>query len=293
LSRAQYSQEQTQVKINGYWVPQEYGEFIYGRTAWSDRLKIPEQQLRTIMKRLEKDNMIINTKKSTPRCSVFLVVNYAKFNQRTNQPINQLNPLETQEFYGNANQPINQLTNQRTTSEQPATNQRLTTIKKEKIDNTGKKDKKEEELSSNNSYSNEQLDAYINPENVYINPENDYINSKSEVNKIEGDGEKKKTRERKKVYIVEENAKSAYGSQNNVMMTFDELERLRIDFPEYADSAIEYFSKYIAEKDYKSKSHNLAIRRWVIDACKKQNANGLNQKTQTFGKTEAERIRSL
>jgi len=36
------------------------------------------------------------------------------------------------------------------------------------------------------------------------------------------------------------------------------------------DAAIEFLSGYIEEKGYKSKSHYLAIRRWVIDAVSKQ-----------------------
>ena len=36
------------------------------------------------------------------------------------------------------------------------------------------------------------------------------------------------------------------------------------------DRAIKFLDEYIEEKDYKSKSHNLAIRRWVIDAVSKE-----------------------
>ena len=37
------------------------------------------------------------------------------------------------------------------------------------------------------------------------------------------------------------------------------------------------FDEYIEEKGYKSKSHNLAIRRWVIDAVKEQEAKKQRQ----------------
>lgn len=72
--------------------------------------------------------------------------------------------------------------------------------------------------------------------------------------------------------------KSMYGSQANVALTFDELERLRIKYPDDADDAIEFLSQYIGEKSYKSQSHSLAIQRWVVDAVKekkkKSNAYG-------------------
>lgn len=54
------------------------------------------------------------------------------------------------------------------------------------------------------------------------------------------------------------------------MLTVEEYDRLKNDFPLLADSAIEFLSGWIEEKGYQSKSHNLAIRRWVIDAVQKQ-----------------------
>lgn len=64
--------------------------------------------------------------------------------------------------------------------------------------------------------------------------------------------------------------KGIYGQFQNVLLTNDEYVRLKSDFPLLVDSAIEFLSGYIEEKGYKSKSHNLAIRRWVIDAVSKQ-----------------------
>ena len=63
--------------------------------------------------------------------------------------------------------------------------------------------------------------------------------------------------------------KNIYGSFQNVLLTEEEYERLKSEFDCAAD-AIEFLSAYIAEKGYKSKSHNLAIRRWVIDAVRKK-----------------------
>ena len=64
--------------------------------------------------------------------------------------------------------------------------------------------------------------------------------------------------------------KVVYGQFQNVLLTDDEYGRLKMDFPLLVDAAIEFLSGYIEEKGYKSKSHNLAIRRWVIDAVSKQ-----------------------
>lgn len=63
--------------------------------------------------------------------------------------------------------------------------------------------------------------------------------------------------------------KNKYGSFKKVLLTLDEYERLLKDYPNDALRAIEFLDAYIAEKGYKSKSHNLAIRRWVMEAINK------------------------
>jgi len=57
------------------------------------------------------------------------------------------------------------------------------------------------------------------------------------------------------------------GELGNVRLTQEELDRLRADYPD-ADEAIDWFSLYVADRGYKSKgkTHNLAIRRWVVTA---------------------------
>jgi hypothetical protein len=134
LLRTQYSKEQTQNFFNGTWITQEYGEFVYGRESWSKQLQVPEQRLRTIMKKFEKEGMICNTKKVYPKCSLLSVANYAKFNRQPNQQSNQQNVLQPQSLDGD----VNQQSNHTSTGDQPAINRRSTTIKKDNID---KKDK--------------------------------------------------------------------------------------------------------------------------------------------------------
>ena len=65
--------------------------------------------------------------------------------------------------------------------------------------------------------------------------------------------------------------KHKHGQFQNVLLTDVEFEKLGDDFgTDLRDSAIAFLDAYIEEKDYKSKSHNLAIRRWVIDAVKER-----------------------
>jgi len=63
------------------------------------------------------------------------------------------------------------------------------------------------------------------------------------------------------------------GSQQNVLLTDSEKENLEEEHgKEFIAECIEFYSLYKAEKDYKSKSDNLAIRRWVLDAVKERRA---------------------
>lgn len=65
-------------------------------------------------------------------------------------------------------------------------------------------------------------------------------------------------------------AKQKYGEYQNVLLTENEYENLANSFGyDLANKAIAFLDAYIEEKGYKSKSHNLAIRRWVIDAVSK------------------------
>jgi len=65
--------------------------------------------------------------------------------------------------------------------------------------------------------------------------------------------------------------KHKHGDFQHVLLTENEFAKLANDFGvELRDKAIKFLDEYIEEKGYKSKSHNLAIRRWVIDAVKEQ-----------------------
>lgn len=73
--------------------------------------------------------------------------------------------------------------------------------------------------------------------------------------------------------------KDIYGEFHNVKLTEKEAERLRDEFGDNAIGMVEYLSAYKVEKNYKTKSDYLTIKRWVADAFFKslnQNNNGNN-----------------
>lgn len=73
----------------------------------------------------------------------------------------------------------------------------------------------------------------------------------------------------------EKNEKNIYGEQKNVLLTEDEFNKLASAFPNIYLDCIEFLSSYIVEKNYKSESHYLAIRRWVKDAVKQKPKEGV------------------
>lgn len=94
---------------------------------------------------------------------------------------------------------------------------------------------------------------------------------KAKEKKKENEKEKKKENENNNINISKKPPKIKHGEFNNVALTEAEFEKLINDYgSELTYKAIKFLDEYIEEKNYKSRSHNLAIRRWVIDAVKQQ-----------------------
>lgn len=100
------------------------------------------------------------------------------------------------------------------------------------------------------------------PDYVYINEVNDGRNSVNDVRNTQSRVEKSREEKSKEI-------KHLYGEYQNVRLTDKEFEKLTNDFgSDLLAKAIKRLDEYIEEKGYKSKSHNLAIRRWVVGAVK-------------------------
>ena len=65
--------------------------------------------------------------------------------------------------------------------------------------------------------------------------------------------------------------KHKHGDYGHVLLSDKDYKKLVADFgSDMMLAAVKYLDEYIEEKGYKSKNHNLAIRRWVIDAVKER-----------------------
>lgn len=82
---------------------------------------------------------------------------------------------------------------------------------------------------------------------------------------IETESEKEKSKK------VAKPPKHTYGEYQHVLLTDQEREKLFKAYGEYTTSeCIRFLDEYIEEKGYKSKSHYLAIQRWVVNAVKEK-----------------------
>ena len=76
--------------------------------------------------------------------------------------------------------------------------------------------------------------------------------------------------------------KHKHGEFQHVLLTDTEHKNLVAAFgSDLTQKAIDFLDAYIEEKGYKSKSHNLAIRRWVIDAVKDRGRKQPQQKQES------------
>ena len=92
--------------------------------------------------------------------------------------------------------------------------------------------------------------------------------------------------------------KHKHGQYKKVLLTEDEYKRLCDEFGfDMTVKAVDFLDAYIEEKGYKSKSHNLAIRRWVMDAVKESKPrytkSNVMQPSLEMGNAELEAIQRL
>jgi hypothetical protein len=84
--------------------------------------------------------------------------------------------------------------------------------------------------------------------------------------------------------------KHKYGEYKNVLLTDDEYIRLNNDYSN-CDELIKYLDEYIEMKGYKAKSHNLAIRKWVVSAVEEHNKK--NKMPNWFDKNMEKDLKNL
>ena len=76
-------------------------------------------------------------------------------------------------------------------------------------------------------------------------------------------------------------SKHKHGEYKNVLLKDEELQKLQKEYQNW-EELIKYLDEYIEMKGYKAKSHYLCIKKWVVDAVKRQNGNSNNRAKEAF-----------
>ena len=109
------------------------------------------------------------------------------------------------------------------------------------------------------------------------------VENRLQLNTNKSNTDKQNTKNNKK------EPKHTFGEYKNVQLTDDEYQKLNNEYGLVGtEKIITYLDEYIEEKGYKSKSHYLAIKRWVADATNKKNNTTTDRKP-----TLLERINNL
>ena len=118
----------------------------------------------------------------------------------------------------------------------------------------------------NGAFTGYEYNVYEKPYTENPNTDKPISENPTQLNNKELNNNKLNNKEYKEKNIK----KRKYGEYQNVLLTDKEYEKLQDDYVN-ANDLIKFLDEYIEEKGYKSKSHNLAIRRWVVDAVKEKN----------------------
>ena len=106
---------------------------------------------------------------------------------------------------------------------------------------------------ANNKQKVSKIEANVN-DNVNVNDNENYIIPVSEEESSSTSAKANKHR---------------FGKYKNVLLKDEELQKLKDEYSNW-EELIKYLDEYIEMKGYKAKSHYLCIKKWVVDAVKKQ-----------------------
>lgn len=148
LFRARFDEDATVELYDGQLIEVGYGEFIYGRIKWSQRLGISERRLRTLIKKMTQEDMI-KLVKSANKFSVYSICNYEKYTKKPDDAVSevgqdrvenapktdqQIDHLSDQQKHASqqglaaiSDQQTDQQNDRQETSKRPANDQQVTT----------------------------------------------------------------------------------------------------------------------------------------------------------------------
>lgn len=98
--------------------------------------------------------------------------------------------------------------------------------------------------------------------------DNEYVNEYDNDNIINDINNIATFEEKSSIVDTAKASKHKYGEYKHVLLKDEELQRLQKDYSNW-EELITYLDEYIEMKGYKAKNHYLAIKKWVVEAVKK------------------------
>lgn len=132
-------------------------------------------------------------------------------------------------------------------------------------------------VTTKGTYINNIINKEDNKDGIIYTAAENFESAENE-NQNNGTINEKKEKE-KSCAKKEKEPKHKYGQFENVLLTDKEAEKLHTEYGDSAVGIVEYLSAYKEEKDYKTKSDYLTIKRWVADAYNKQTKTSSNGNT--------------
>ncbi len=115
-------------------------------------------------------------------------------------------------------------------------------------------------------------------------------NENENVNVNENENDNNIASEDKSSSATAKASKHKYGKYKHVLLKDEELQSLKKEYPNW-EELINYLDEYIEMKGYKAKSHYLCVKKWVVDAVKRQ--GGKSKKASNFEQREYEDLSYL
>jgi hypothetical protein len=115
-------------------------------------------------------------------------------------------------------------------------------------------------------------------------------NENENVNENDNDNDNNIASEDKSSSATAKASKHKYGKYKHVLLKDEELQSLKKEYSNW-EELINYLDEYIEMKGYKAKSHYLCVKKWVVDAVKRQ--GGKSKKASNFEQREYEDLSYL
>lgn len=241
------------------------GQLITGRKSISEKLCVNESKVRRILDAFENDQQI--DRQRSNQNTLISLVNWDKY-----QICNQQNSQQLTNSFGGNGTPLCE--NEPEIDQQNSQQEILGDA--HKMGDCDVLDADTDQQNDQRMTNERPTDDQPVTTNKNVNNKKNVKNERNNINISSGNESSDQASPKPKP------VKHKYGEYQHVLLSDKEFEKLGKDYgADLRDDAITFLDEYIEEKGYKSHSHNLAIRRWVVGAVQEKRTKYGQRKKQS------------